>query len=105
MGTVGGTSVAEDQKSWLARLFERPAWKRAGQITEEAAADFYATAVLMMLIFLAHGLVKLLKFDQTPIGFGYHMADIFTLLHVCNIVINGGYAIYRLIQVHRSHDE
>lgn len=96
--------MAED-KSWLTRMFARPAWKRAAAITEEAAADFYATIILMLFIFLAHKAAKLFGFDQTPIGSGFHMSDIFTLLHVLNIGINGGYAIFRLIQTHRSHDD
>ena len=92
-------------KNWVERLFERPAWKRAGAVTEEACADFYATIVLMLFIFLTHKLAHFLGFDETPIGFGFKMTDIFTLMHVLNLGINGGYAIFRLIRVHRSHDE
>ena len=90
---------------WFKSVADRPAWRRAGSVIEEMAADIATTIFLMFCIFVAHSVAHFFAIDKLPVASGFEIGHIFTVFHALNVLINCGYALLRLIQAHRAdHD-
>ena len=90
-------------RQFLWWLHARPVWRRTALIAEIVLADLLLTVLIMIGIFVVHACANLLA--PNALAFGYTLSHIFSYFHVINVLVNSAFAVWHLINAHRSpHD-